>query len=69
MDALKKLSVNLTTSPTAGRLYANRIRAMQLIPNANDLNIFLISNGKLSSAGSDSKQPELRLDYAAPERK
>ncbi len=41
---------------------------MQLIPNANDLNIFLFSNGKLSSAGSDSKQPERSLDDAGPKR-
>lgn len=57
LDALKKLSVNLTSSlDLPDVLDAIVSEAMQLIPNANDVNIFLYSNGKLSfGAALDSK--------------
>lgn len=57
LDALKKLSVNLTSSlDLPDVLDAIVSEAMQLIPNANDVNIFLFSNGKLSfGAALDSK--------------
>lgn len=57
LEALKKLSVNLTSSlDLPDVLDAIVTEAMQLIPNANDVNIFLYSNGKLSfGAALDSK--------------
>ncbi|NUQ86366.1 MAG: GGDEF domain-containing protein [Anaerolineales bacterium] len=57
LNALKKLSVNLTSSlDLPDVLDAIVSEAMQLIPNANDVNIFLYSNGKLSfGAALDAK--------------
>lgn len=49
LNALKKLSINLTSSlDLPDVLDALVSEAMQLIPNAHDVHIFLYSNGKLS---------------------
>jgi diguanylate cyclase (GGDEF)-like protein len=49
LDALKKLSINLTSSlDLPDVLDALVSEAMQLIHNANDVHIFLYKNGKLS---------------------
>ena len=49
LDALKKLSINLTSSlDLPDVLDALVSEAMQLIPNAHDVHIFLYKNGKLS---------------------
>jgi diguanylate cyclase (GGDEF)-like protein len=49
LNALKKLSINLTSSlDLPDVLDALVSEAMQLVPNAHDVRIFLYSNGKLS---------------------
>ncbi len=49
LDALKKLSINLTSSlDLPDVLDALVSEALQLIPNAQDVHIFLYKNGKLS---------------------
>jgi len=49
LDALKKLSINLTSSlDLPDVLDALVSEGMQLIPNAHDVHIFLYTNGKLS---------------------
>jgi len=49
LDALKKLSINLTSSlDLPDVLDALVLEAIQLIDNARDVNIFLYKNGKLS---------------------
>ena len=49
LDALKKLSINLTSSlDLPDVLDALVSESMQLIPNARDVHIFLFKNGKLS---------------------
>lgn len=49
LDALKKLSINLTSSlDLLDVLDALVSEALQLIPNAQDVHIFLYKNGKLS---------------------
>ena len=57
LDALKKLSINLTSSlDLPDVLDALVSEAIQLIPNARDVHIFLYKNGKLSfGAALDSK--------------
>jgi diguanylate cyclase (GGDEF)-like protein len=57
LDALKKLSINLTSSlDLPDVLDALVSESIQLIPNARDVHIFLYKNGKLSfGAALDSK--------------
>lgn len=57
LDALKKLSINLTSSlDLPDVLDALVFEAMQLIPNAHDVHIFLYKNRKLSfGAALDAK--------------
>jgi len=67
LDALKKLSINLTSSlDLPDVLDAVVIEAMRLIPNARDVNIFLYKNGKLSFGASLDAQGNKNIAWAKP---
>lgn len=67
LDALKKLSINLTSSlDLPDVLDAVVIEAMRLIPNARDVNIFLYKNEKLSFGASLDFEGNKNVAWAKP---
>jgi len=67
LDALKKLSINLTSSlDLPDVLDALVSEAMQLIPNANDVHIFLYKNGKLSFGAALDSAGNKNTTWAKP---
>jgi len=67
LDALKKLSINLTSSlDLPDVLDAVVTEAMRLIPNARDVNIFLYNNGKLSFGASLDFEGTKNVVWAKP---
>jgi len=67
LDALKKLSINLTSSlDLPDVLDAVAAEAMRLIPNARDVNIFLYKNGKLSFGAALDAQGNKNVAWAKP---
>ena len=67
LDALKKLSINLTSSlDLPDVLDAVVIEAMRLIPNARDVNIFLYKNGKLSFGAALDAEGNKNIAWAKP---
>jgi diguanylate cyclase (GGDEF)-like protein len=67
LDALKKLSINLTSSlDLPDVLDALVSEAIQLIPNANDVHIFLYKNGKLSFGAALDSAGNKNTTWAKP---
>jgi len=67
LDALKKLSINLTSSlDLPDVLDALVSEAMQLIENARDVNIFLYKDGKLSFGAALDSQGNKNTSWAKP---
>ena len=67
LDALKKLSINLTSSlDLPDVLDAVAVEAMRLIPNARDVNIFLYKNGKLSFGAALDTRGNKNIVWAKP---
>ena len=67
LDALKKLSINLTSSlDLPDVLDALVSEAMQLIPNAHDVHIFLYKNGKLSFGAALDSAGNKNTTWAKP---
>ncbi|HSO13529.1 MAG TPA: diguanylate cyclase [Anaerolineales bacterium] len=67
LDALKKLSINLTSSlDLPDVLDALISEAMQLIPNARDVHIFLYKNGKLSFGAALDAAGNRNTAFAKP---
>ena len=67
LDALKKLSINLTSSlDLPDVLDALVSEAIQLIPNARDVHIFLYKNGKLSFGAALDSAGNKNTTWAKP---
>jgi diguanylate cyclase (GGDEF)-like protein len=67
LDALKKLSINLTSSlDLSDVLDAVAAEAMRLIPNTRDVNIFLYKNHKLSFGAALDAQGTREQPWAKP---
>ena len=67
LDALKKLSINLTSSlDLPDVLDALVSEAMQLIPNARDVHIFLYKNNNLSFGASLDLDGKKNITWAKP---